>query len=88
MRQRQTKLGNSNLIGHKVTALRKAQKLTQKELMSQMQICGVDINYTSLSKLEGQTRIATDKELVAIARILGASPNELLEYSPEKTEKL
>lgn len=88
MRQRKTELGNSNLIGNKVTTLRKAQKLTQKELMSQMQVCGVDINYTSLSKLEGQTRIATDKELVAIARILASSPNELLGYNPEKTEEL
>lgn len=74
--------GNRNLIGSRVAQLRKAQGLTQKELMAQMQVHGVDINYTSLSKLEGQTRIATDREVVVIARILEVTPNDLLNFKP------
>lgn len=35
-----------------------------------MQLKGVDINPSSLSKLEGQVRIATDIEIKAIAEIL------------------
>lgn len=80
MKQRENAIGDKNLIGVKITALRRQHRMTQKELMSQMQIYGVDINYTSLSKLEGQTRIATDQELSALARIFGVTPNDLLDF--------
>ena len=53
--------------------------------MSKMQLMGVDINPSSLSKLEGQTRSATDIELKAIANILGVSIEELLRESNEET---
>lgn len=43
-----------------------------------MQLAGVDINPSSLSKLEGQVRIASDIELKAIAKILGVSMEELV----------
>ena len=43
-----------------------------------MQLLGVDINPSSLSKLEGQTRCATDIELKAIAKILGVTADDLL----------
>ena len=42
---------------------------------------GVDINPSSLSKLEGQTRSITDVELKAIAAILKVSIDELLKES-------
>lgn len=35
-----------------------------------MQAAGCDINPTSYSKLEGQVRSATDKEIYCIAKIL------------------
>lgn len=44
-----------------------------------MQIMGCDINPTSYSKLEGQVRIATDKEIYTVAKILGISMEELFE---------
>ena len=42
-----------------------------------MQIMGCDINPTSYSKLEGQLRVASDKEIYAAAKILGISIDEL-----------
>ena len=48
-----------------------------------MQLMGVDINPSSLSKLEGQTRSTTDIELKAIAAILGVSVEDLLQESDE-----
>jgi hypothetical protein len=48
-----------------------------------MQLMGVDINPSSLSKLEGQTRSASDIELKAIATILGVSLEELLREDSE-----
>ena len=44
-----------------------------------MQIMGFDINPTSFSKLEGQVRIATDKELWAISKILEVPIERLYE---------
>ena len=44
---------------------------------------GVDINPSSLSKLEGQTRSATDVELKAISAILGVTIEELLRESEQ-----
>ena len=52
--------------------------MKQLELVSQMQILGVDINPSSLSKLEGQQRIATDFELRAIAHIFKVSMDSLV----------
>ncbi len=48
-----------------------------------MQLMGFDINPTSYSKLEGQIRIATDKEVYAMAKILRV-PIEVLYLEEEK----
>ena len=52
--------------------------MTQNTLVSKMQLLGVDMNPSSLSKLEGQTRIATDMELKALSQILGVTMEELV----------
>ena len=51
--------------------------MSQKDLATNMQLLGVDINLSSLSKLEGQSRIATDKELYAIAQIFNTTIDDL-----------
>ena len=58
--------------------IRKQLGMKQATLMSQMQLLGIDINPSSLSKLEGQTRCATDIELKAIATILGVTMEALV----------
>lgn len=77
MKPRKIPLGDVNIIGANVTKLRKLNKMSQKELAINMQLLGVDINFTSLSKLEGQTRLATDKEVFAIAQIFGIRTDDL-----------
>ena len=47
---------------------------------------GCDINPTSYSKLEGQVRIATDKEIYIIAQILGIAVDDLFETTEETEE--
>ena len=42
-----------------------------------MQIYGLDINPTSYSKLEGQIRLASDKEIYVISKILNIKIEEL-----------
>jgi len=76
---RKSEYGNSNLVGKNIERLRKEKGIKQKDFISKMQILGCDINPTSYSKLEGQVRIATDKEIYIISKILNVSVDSLFE---------
>ncbi|MCL2034121.1 MAG: helix-turn-helix domain-containing protein [Oscillospiraceae bacterium] len=78
MKPRMLPLGNMNIVGAKITKLRLENGLKQKELLAKLQTRGMDISAPCLSKLEGQTRIVSDKELLIIAEALGVRPEELL----------
>ena len=78
MKPRKAAYGDKNICGANVERIRKAQGMKQAALVAKMQLAGVDINPSSLSKLEGQVRIASDIELKAISRILGVSMEELV----------
>ncbi len=41
---------------------------------------GCDMNPTSYSKLEGQMRSATDKEIYVIAKMLGVAIEDLFDF--------
>ncbi|MBP3290962.1 MAG: helix-turn-helix transcriptional regulator [Clostridia bacterium] len=77
MKLRVKEYGDCNLIGKTVEKLRKERKIKQKDFIARLQVFGLDINPTSYSKLEGQVRIATDKEVYAIAKVLGVEMEEL-----------
>ena len=79
MKIRRKEYGNANLVGKNIEALRKAKGIKQKDFISKMQVLGCDINPTSYSKLEGQIRVATDKELFAISKILDVSIDSLFQ---------
>ena len=78
MRLRKQELGDRNLIGARVESAIKKKGMKQKELLAQLQVNGVDMNASGLSKLEGQIRYVTDIELVALADILEISVDSLL----------
>ena len=78
MKPRKAEYGTKNICGANIERIRKAQGIKQSALISKMQLLGVDINPSSMSKLEGQTRIATDIELKAIVTALGVSMDELV----------
>lgn len=78
MKPRKAEYGNKNICGANVERIRKQLGMKQTTLVSRMQLLGVDINPSSLSKLEGQTRIASDIELKAISEILGVTMEELV----------
>ena len=83
MKERQLPYGDKNICGANIEKLRKLRGMKQLELIAQMQVMGVDINPSSLSKLEGQRRVATDRELQAIAKIFGVPIEELLKSKEE-----
>ncbi len=71
--------GDSNVIGKNVERLRKARGYKQKDFIARLQTAGLDINPTSYSKLEGQLRAATDREVYAIAKALQVPMEALYE---------
>ena len=77
MKTRKKDYGNANVVGKNIETIRKSRGIKQKDFISKMQVLGVDINPTSYSKLEGQLRIVTDKELLAISKILDVTIDEL-----------
>ena len=79
MKTRKKEYGNVNIIGKNVERLRTERGIKQKDFISRMQILGCDINPTSYSKLEGQIRIATDKEIFAISKILSVKMEDLFD---------
>lgn len=79
MRIREQALGDRNIIGKKIEEKRKKRGLKQKDFLTQLQINGVDMSASALSKVEGQHRIVTDKELKAIADVLDLSADSLLD---------
>ena len=84
MRTRKQKPGNKNIIGTRVEAIRKSKDIKQKELLAQLQVKGVDMNASGLSKLEGQVRKVNDIELKALSEILETPVAYLLGMDKQK----
>ena len=79
MKLRKKEYGNANMVGKNIERMRIGRGIKQKDFISQMQVMGCDINPTSYSKLEGQLRSATDKEIYVVAKILGIYIEELFD---------
>lgn len=78
MRIRKQELGDMNIVGAKIESRRKALNMKQKDLLAQLQVKGIDLNSSGLSKIEGQLRGVSDYELKALAESLDVSVNWLL----------
>ncbi len=79
MKTRKQAYGYANIVGKNIERLRKMQGIKQKDFVARMQTLGCDINPTSFSKLEGQIRSATDREIFVIAKILDTKMEKLFE---------
>ena len=78
MRIRKQALGNRNIVGAKIEARRKELGMKQVDLLAQLQVKGIELTASGLSKLEGQLRSVSDYEVVAIAEILDVPVTWLL----------
>lgn len=78
MKTRKLALGNRNIIGARVTEARRINKMKQIELLTQLQLHGIEISTPALSLLEGQKRPVSDIELNALADVLNVSVDWLL----------
>ena len=79
MKIRKKSYGDANVVGKNIERLRKERGIKQKEFIAKIQVAGCDMNPTSYSKLEGQLRAATDREIYAISKILGVPMETLFE---------
>ena len=79
MKIRKQEYGNANMVGRNIEQLRKERGIKQKDFIAKMQVMGCDINPTSYSKLEGQVRSATDKEIYVISKILNVQMEDLFD---------
>ena len=79
MRTRQQALGERNIAGVRVEQRRRELNMKQKDLLTLLQISGIDLTASGLSKLEGQVRSVTDIELKALACALEVSVAWLLQ---------
>ena len=70
-----------NLVGPRVRQARRAAKpkITQRDLVARLQVLGIMIDQSSLSKIESGQRPVSDIEVVLLAKALRVSPAWLLE---------
>lgn len=78
MRLRAQPLGDKNIIGTRVELARKNLGMRQKELLAQLQVKGIEMTASGLSKIEGQLRSVMDYEILAFSEILNVSVDWLL----------
>jgi transcriptional regulator with XRE-family HTH domain len=76
---------NRNIVGIHVRQSRMAAKprITQKELMARLQVLGIMIDQSGISKIKNGQRPVTDIEVVALAKALKVSPMSLLQESED-----
>ena len=79
MKIRKKEYGNANMVGRNIERMRKMRGIKQKDFIARIQTMGCDMNPTSYSKLEGQLRSATDREIYVIAKLFGVAMEELFE---------
>lgn len=79
MKLRKQEYGTANMVGRNIERLRKEKGIKQKDFIAKIQTMGCDMNPTSYSKLEGQVRSATDREIYVIAKILEVPMEALFE---------
>lgn len=77
--RRRTKTGDRNMVGNAIVRLRNEKNIAQGELLSRIQLQGVDMNQAKLSRIEGQRIAVADHDLFAIAKALNVSTDALFE---------
>ena len=83
---RRTTLGDRNLVGENIIRIRAEKKMSQGELLSQIQLMGIDMNQAKLSRIEGKRIAITDRDLIAIAQCLGVTLDELCKQDHDTNE--
>ena len=66
-----------NIIGKKISQIRKKKGVTQEDLAARLNVQGINIDRPMISKIENQAREILDFEILGFAKALGVSIEEL-----------
>jgi len=74
-------VGTRNIVGNRVRQARKVARppITQMDLVARLQLLGMVVDQSGLSKIESGQRPVSDVEVVALAKALKVSVEWLLE---------
>lgn len=70
-------MNERNIIGCNIKHYRKLNKLTQEELVAKLNVMGINIDRPMISRIENQSREITDIEILAIAKVLKITIEDL-----------
>lgn len=74
--------GKNNICGEKIKSyrLKLPQKTSQRKFAEMLQVAGLDVDKYAIQRIESGDRFVTDIELKAIAKVLGVTYQDLLDY--------
>ncbi len=70
--------GRNNIAGIKIKELRKAIRISQRELADRLQVIKLDVDKNAIQRIESGEIFVTDIEITALAKCFGVTVNELL----------
>ncbi len=70
--------GRNNIAGIKMKELRKALKISQRELSDRLQVVGMDIDKNAVQRIESGQRFVTDIEILTIAKCFNVTIHNIL----------
>lgn len=70
--------GFNNLCGKNVSIYRKKLNISQRQLADNLQLIGLDVDKNAIQRIECGKRFVTDIEIVAIAKVLNITYEDLL----------
>lgn len=71
--------GSKNLVGPRIRQLRKAAKLSQEQLMAQLQLLGMDSERGVVKRIENGDRAVNDLELRILSQFFRVSYSYLID---------
>lgn len=79
-----TEDGKKNLVGPRVRHLREREKLSQEELMAQLQLLGMDSERGVIKRIENGDRAVSDLEIRLLAQYFHVTYKYLLDGTEEE----
>lgn len=65
--------GRNNICGINVAKLRKALKISQRELADRLQVINLDIDKNAVQRIESGQRFVTDIEIISLAKVFSVT---------------
>jgi hypothetical protein len=82
--------GLNNVSGKNIKKIRQAMrpKVSQRKLALMMQLNGIDIDKNVIRRIESGERFVTDIDIIALAKVLAVSYEQILDGTSDTKQKL